>query len=388
MKVCVADFRATGNEHLVINSAIIEGLQSNGVESIDFFAENAHLIALAASFPNIIAKTTPHPFHNHHYRSRLKTLFFREILLPFKLIRVITRARSVDLILITTITPFGHLALNALAIFIGRRATCVSLMHSELEVMEGKRWSLSRKAMRIWRNTISKRVNYVVLSPHIEHNIELLLHPRIRMTSIFHPFPTSLRNVNAAPRMAAPSGRKIKIGVPGLIKNEKKGTGNLFKLEARLRAAGRQDVELHLIGRAARDFAPPSDTTVHMPFLNRTSPVAQDEFDQAISEMDIILLMYDQDSYCFTASGAVLDALKFGQPLYAARNPLFDYMAAEGIFPGHLSNSVNSLFEEIVERLTLEKLNEDKRTFQDSFNALLKRTDPEKNVSAVLEIAN
>ena len=388
MKVVVADFRVTGNEHLVINSAILEGLQANAVESIDFFAEDGHLAALTVSFPAIMAATTPHPFHRHHYPNRLKTLFFREILLPFKLIRAMVRARKADLLLITTITPFGHVVLNALAALLGRKTTCISLMHSELEVMESDKRSLSQKAMRIWKNTISRHVNYVVLSPHVEKNIKPILLPRSRISSIFHPFTTSLINTNAGSHLEKLPGQKVRIGVPGLIKNDKKGTGNIFKLEARLAAAGRQDVELYLIGRAAKGFAPPSDTRVHMPFLERSSPVPQEEFDKVISEMDLILLMYDKDSYRFTASGAVLDAVKFGQPLYATRNPLFDYMAAEGIFPGPLSESIDSLFGEIVERLTKENLDEDMAEFSVSLDALIKRTDPQINASVLLEIAN
>lgn len=389
MKVVVADFRVTGNEHLAINSAIIEGLQANAVESIDFFAEGGHVAALTASFPAVMAATTPHPFHRHHYPNRLKTLFFREFLLPLKLIRSIVLARKADIFLITTITPFGHVVLNVLAALVGRKTTCISLLHSELEVMEGERRSLSQKAMRIWRRTTSKHVNYVVLSPHIEQNIRPLLSPRIRISSIFHPFPTSLIHAGAGSRIETQSEqKKIRISVPGLIKNDKKGAGNIFKLEKLLRAGGRQDVELHLIGRAGKGFTPPNDTRVHMPFLDRTTPVPQDEFDEAISEMDVILLMYDQESYRYTASGAVLDALKFGQPLYANRNPLFDYMAAEGIFPGHLSEAVDTLFEEIAKNLAEEQLETDRTEFHGNLNALVKRVNPKENVSSLLEIAN
>ena len=389
MKVVVADFRVTGNEHLVINSAIIEGLQANAVESIDFFAEGGHVAALTASFPAIMAATTPHPFHRHHYPNRLKTLFFREFLLPLKLIRSIVRARKADILLITTITPFGHVVLNVLATFFGRKTTCISLMHSELEVMEGKRRSLSQKAMRIWRRTTSKYVNYIVLSPHIEQNIRPLLSPRTRISSIFHPFPTSLIHAGAGSRIETQSEqKKIRISVPGLIKNDKKGAGNIFKLEKLLRASGRQDVELHLIGRAAKNFTPPSNTRVHMPFLDRTTPVPQYEFDAAISKMDVNLLMYDQKSYRYTASGAVLDALKFGQPLYANRNPLFDYMAAERIFPGRLSETVDTLFDEIAMNLTEEQLETDRTEFRGNLNALIKRVNPKENVSFLLKIAN
>ena len=388
MKVVVADFRVTGNEHLAINSAILEGLQANAVESIDFFAEGGHVAALTAKFPAIMAATTPHPFHRHHYPSRLKTLFFREFLLPLKLIRSIVRARKADFLLITTITPFGHVVLNVLAALVGRKTTCISLMHSELEVMEGERRSLSQKAMQIWRSTTSEHVNYVVLSPHIEQNIRPLLRPRTRISSIFHPFPTSLIHAGAGSSIEVQSKRKIRIGVPGLIKNDKKGAGNVFKLETLLRACGRQNVELHLIGRAAKDFTPPTGTSVHMPFLDRTAPVPQDEFDKAISEMDVILLMYDQDSYRYTASGAVLDALKFGQPLYANRNPLFDYMAAEGIFPGHLSETVDTLFEEIAKSLAEEQLETDRTEFRGNLNALIKWVNPKENVSSLIEIAN
>lgn len=388
MKVVVADFRVTGNEHLAINSAIIEGLQANAVESIDFFAEGGHLAALTASFPDIMAATTPHPFHRHYYPNRFKTLFFREFLLPLRLIRCIVRARKADILLITTITPFGHVVLNVLAALIGRKTSCISLIHSELEVMEGERRSPSQVAMRVWRRSTSKHVNYVVLSPHIEQNIRPVLRPKTRISSIFHPFPTSLINAYDSSRVGAKTEQKIRIGVPGLIKNDKKGAGNIFKLERLLRAAGRQDVELHLIGRGANGFTPPNDTNVHMPFLDRTTPVPQDEFDKAISEMDVILLMYDQDSYRYTASGAVLDVLKFGQPLYANRNLLFDYMAAEGIFPGYLSESVDTLFEDIAKRLAEQQLKNDRAEFYGNLNALIKRVNPKKNVSSLLEIAN
>jgi hypothetical protein len=125
-----------------------------------------------------------------------------------------------------------------------------------------------------------------------------------------------------------------------------------------------------------------------MPFLGRSTPVPQREFDDALLGMDLILLMYDKDNYRLTASGAVLDPLKFGCPLYAVRNPLFNYMETEGIFPGHLSDTVETLFDEISEGLTVEKLDEAKRNFQSFFSGLAKRTDPHETASVLLKLAN
>lgn len=385
MKVVVADFRVTGNEHLVINSAIIEGLQGNDVASIDFFAERGHLNALTSNFPRIMKAAKQHSFPLHHHANRLVTLFFREILLPIKLMWVIVQARQSDLLLITTITPFGHVVLNLASTLRLIRMPCVVIMHSELEVMEGKK-SFSQKAMQMWRRTVGRRVKYVVLSPHIERNIASDLSSRTHISSIFHPFTTDLIDLKSESRSARLQGRKIRIGVPGFIRNDKKGISNIFNLEKRLSEAGRQDIELYLIGRAARGFAPPDETKVRMPFLERTTPVPQAEFDQALSEMDVVLLMYNKESYRFTASGAVLDAMKFRQPLYASSNPLFDYMASEGIFPGYLADTIDDLFSEIVERVTVEYLQNDGLKFQRSLDALIERTDPERNASELLKI--
>lgn len=388
MRVTIADFRVTGNEHLVINSAIAEGFVANNFSEIDFFAEKDHAIALTKEFPITMKGVRFKYFPKSYYSDKIRTLFFRELILPLKLLWVILHAkRNSDFLLITTITPFGHLILNFFALLFARDFSFSVLLHSELEQIEARKSSFSKVMIKAWMLTVTNKVNYFVLSPHIENRLKSKKLPNIRVASIFHPFPNEILSKYASRPCEKTCKTVLKIGVPGLVKSGAKNANAIFDLEKRLLASGRDDIELYLIGRAAKGFKKPSNTTVEMPFLDRTTPVPQSEFDALIAQMDVIILMYDKDGYKYTASGAVLDVLKFGQPLYATRNHLFDHMDAEGIFPGFLAESIDSLFDEIVENLSSTNLHNEKDKYAKAIASLIKRTDPGENINALIKAA-
>ena len=61
------------------------------------------------------------------------------------------------------------------------------------------------------------------------------------------------------------------------------------------------------------------------------------------TEMDCYLFLYDVDSYKYTASGAILEAIWNEKPIFALNNYYFRYMFDKYGKLGYLANTVDEL---------------------------------------------
>ncbi len=341
--VVVADFRVTGNEHLMINGAVLEGLLAEGWE-VEFLAAASHVEAIRKNFDlNAVHCIS---LGETFFANRVITFFKRELGAFSKLYKVIKRKVSTQSskVIITTLTPMGHLLFRIADLIFGMPGY-ILLLHAELEQLNpNKRNSFSRFAMRFWAslNKIKRgELSYICLSKHIENAIVTLgVDPNRRIAFLMHPFSS---NFCFRGQGSHPNNKALTIGVPGLIRSDTKRVDDVFKIGHALYQAN-SFVTIRLIGRAVPSFCFPEFTNVEMPFRYYDRPINQELFDAELEKADFLMLLYDQQSYSLTASGAIFDALKYNKPVLAYRNPLFDYLKEKNCFPGVLFGS----WEEIV----------------------------------------
>ena len=88
----------------------------------------------------------------------------------------------------------------------------------------------------------------------------------------------------------------------------------------------------------------------HFSSLNETGRLLPfEEYNQFVNKMDILLFLYDKESYKLTASGAILEAIWNQKPIIALHNYYFDYIFEKFGNLGFLCDSIDELVDKINE---------------------------------------
>ena len=111
-------------------------------------------------------------------------------------------------------------------------------------------------------------------------------------------------------------------------------------------------------------------------WVGHENGLSRAEFETHIKGLDYILYLYPTDSYKFTASGAIMDALKMHKPILSLHNDFFDQLI--GNHPiGYMGNAVEDL-EQIIRQIVQGELTTD---FTEGFKTLSDKISIENNVS-------
>ena len=348
-RIVCADLRVSGNEHLIINHSILQGiLELRYFENISVMCEHEHWQALKKINPllrNVEASTYPRQYHSN---SKLKTFYHREFKSIGRIFNLFRRCSSDDIILLLSVTPFVHIFIYLLTLVYNlKRKNIYVVLHGELEHLRDSNLSFSKLIMKCWDRISIRNITYVVLSGHIIKS-DYFRQQNKQICSLVHPYSDQ----GCALSKERAIGNTINIGVPGVVKKRNKGLYLLNIVREGIDKNAKLDLELHLIGRMVSGFDATTLPDLKAPFLHYSQPVEQEKFDEYLSKMDILLLPYQTDSYELTASGAVYDALKFGHPMLGLRNPLFVHLESLNAFPGLLFDDIQDL-STYVENLTL-----------------------------------
>lgn len=377
MKIIVSDFRVTGNEHLAVNIAILKSLTEKYKDGVHFFGAKSHIEAINENEPNLKIKW--HPTSETYGKNRILTFILRELIFPYKYIKTIWYQKYLGgntKYLTTTLSPINH-PIKIIIDRLFRKKNDNVILHAELELLKhDTSLSISKIFMLIWKKLIKSSengTNYIVLSPHIKDNLISIDKIFKSFSAGFHPFPESfISNLKNDCK-----NKKVRIGIPGLIKPETKGVNIIFNIEKSLIDLDLIDkIDLFLIGRASRGFKIPNESKVKAPFLEYKAPVDQKTFDNEIRNLDYILLPYPHDSYKLTASGAVFDAVKYKTPILGLKNSLFDYMHQNKFFPGELFDSEEELIEKVLK--IAKEVDYNKNKHKILIYNLIKASNPKK----------
>lgn len=265
------------------------------------------------------------------------------------------------------------------------RKKVIFVFHGELEFLIGKVSYLKTSGWYKYSMMISFKYLFkfspsyaLVLGNSIKHNL-LNLYPSMNnhILSICHPYFIEKKEDNKNLSSKLP----IKIGTIGVMKKEK-GLNELLLLSSKLKDLKiERKLELYHIGKVYTDEK--TELVHEICWIGETSGLGREEFEKQIQQLDYLLFMYPCDSYKFTASGAILDAVKLNKPIIALHNDFFDYLM--GMHPiGYMQNTLEGL-EQVIRKIVNGELN---NNFDQEFNLLSKKVSIENNTVLFKEELN
>lgn len=246
------------------------------------------------------------------------------------------------LLIYTYTNPFSLPFILLLNVFLKKKI--IFSMHGELELQLQR---TSMKQARGWYKLCytlsfkyflshSKNSLILLLGNSIKHNLEKL-YPYIsdQLISINHPYFISKTNSPTKDKTNHP----LKIGTIGVMKKEK-GLYSLIELSQILEPEIKTNkLILQSIGKVEGiniSYYP------LIQWIGAEKGLPRKEFDAYINDLDYILYLYPQDSYKLTASGALMDAIKWQKPIISFPNDYFNSFLAN-IKIGFIHKDLNEI---------------------------------------------
>lgn len=237
------------------------------------------------------------------------------------------------------------------------RKKIIFVFHGELEFLASKISYLKRSGwhklfmMLSFRFLFHKSPAYaLVLGDSIRNNLlKLYPQPKGHVLSICHPYIVDNKPSEKSIEMLR--SMPVRIGTVGVMKREK-GLDNLITLSLKLKdLISSQKLELFHIGKT---YAPKEDFTKEINWIGKGNFLSRQEFENQIQKLDYLLYLYPTNSYSLTASGAIMDAIRYHKPIIALHNDYFDYLMKEHAI-GYMGNTIEDL-ELIIRQIISGKL--------------------------------
>lgn len=261
-----------------------------------------------------------------------------------------------------------------------KKKNIIIMCHGELELLRPdikKEGPLQRLQMNRVRNffnpktEISNGLTFIVLGDSILHNLsEYLTESQLcHFFSIDHPYV--IGNV-CTTISTSKENDIIKIGCVGAM-NEIKGSKRLVQIANTLKHK-RSDIKFFIVGKIFSHLEEIRDAGITMCAENN-QPIPPEMFSRYIENLDYVLFLYDENSYKFTASGAILDSIKYQKPMLTLRNNYFNYFLKKFNVPAYCATSLEDLTDYIA---NLKK--EYTPTHKAEFNRIKVEINPEFQV--------
>lgn len=256
------------------------------------------------------------------------------------------------------------------------RKKIVFVFHGELEFLEDKVSYLKTSGWYklcmcfSFRYLFMKSPAYVlVLGDSIRKNLSgYYPHLFPHILSICHPYILNKEEQIETEKKAG----IIRMGTVGTMK-ESKGLKNLLLLSDLIGDLLSQNkLELYNIGRV---YANGMDLGNSIIWAGHEKGLPRDDFEKLVGQLDYLLYLYPLGSYRFTASGAILDAVKMKKPIISLHNDYFNYLLHDCPI-GYMANSVEEV-EQFIRNIVAGKLH---GNFSAGFNSLSDKISIEKNM--------
>lgn len=223
----------------------------------------------------------------------------------------------------------------------------VVFAHGELELLETnprffKPSYLYKYFLELQFNKISFADNFklIVLGSSILNNTLKYTssNNKTHIFSVKHPCIIDSNNESKSVKSEI-----IRIGTTGTI-SDSKGLGELLNIANRLKEYN--NVKFVACGNCRTQKDTSSYNNIRFSSVNGTF-VSTEDYQKSISELDYVLFLYPNDSYRFTASGALFDAVLLQKPIIALRNNYFQSFFDEGYKIGYLCDTVEDVINVI-----------------------------------------
>ncbi|MBS5861587.1 hypothetical protein KID03_09190 [bacterium] len=355
----VIEFMKDNFEHLDCNAGILAQILSHAEqEPIHIFCGDSHFKNLKQKLDNYQINTSKLVHHKiipigkiirdySHFTHQLKII---KNIVDFS----IKNNESNILFLYTT--PFSLYFLKVFCT-IYKSINIKTIIHSELEKIDLKEYlsNTPKNKFQVFfyvllfgiRNPLKlptpKNLKYVVYGKSIKNNLIKIL-PEIENSVIDIPLPT-LYNYNIAPKSIAVP---LKFGVIGQC-SKAKNSSTISKLLKELTEMKVENFQIVFTGYITDEllFKYLQNSQYVDPKHVSNSMVSDYERNKLLAQIDYALFTYKLNSYKYTASGALIDAINFEKPIIALSN---DYVKSYFDIYGNIGYLCNS-YEELKNKI-------------------------------------
>ena len=232
-------------------------------------------------------------------------------------------------------------AILLISIFSKKDKNIFDLCHNEMELIDKS--SVSSVASSILSKylrfvfckvKLNKIFHFILLSPDMVDYFRTFIskHNYERIFWIDHSYIRPENKIDVKYRI---TDNRIKIGIPGAITSSR-GLSTLKYLLANLK---NQNICIYALSTCSEVIE--ADNFV---VLNKGRGLLPfEQYNAYVQSMDVMLLLYDTDSYKLTASGAILEAIWNEKPIIALKNAYFSYLFKQFGQMGVLCDNADSL---------------------------------------------
>ena len=305
-------------------------------------------------------------------------LLFRTILGALQNIRFLVFSSKADLLIYNCNNFIFLYFANVLTKLFDREVIIVC--HSELAFIEmdcfhhnlvyNYRTNILRYIYKNTRVKIAEKLRFCVMGESILLNLEKHINQE-KMNHFFsvdHPY-IFVNNIKSTQKKLEACSR-IKIGVIGTMALEK-GADILISIAKNLNLKDRKDISLEIIGKILCDTKQFEEFGIILPPNNGKEPLHRALFNKMVEELDFILYLYPVNSYKFTASGSLLDAINFEKPILSFKNDYFCYFFEKHGNFGYLLENEKQMVEQIK-----NLANNNPKDLKKTFNIIKKKLSP------------
>lgn len=232
-------------------------------------------------------------------------------------------------------------AIILISLFSNKRNNIYDMCHNEMELIDSKSvYSRATSVLSKYFRFVFCKMNlnnifhFILLSPDMVSYFNSFISEKnhSRMFSIDHAYIRADVEKNVE---LIKDSKYIKIGIPGAI-TELRGLDTLKKI---LKGVNNNDIRIYALSYCSVDIK--NEHFVRLNKENHLMPFEQ--YSNYVKSMDLMLLIYDTDSYKLTASGAVLEAIWNEKPIIALENMYFNYLFNKFGNLGVLESDTNSI---------------------------------------------
>ena len=236
-------------------------------------------------------------------------------------------------------------AILFISIFSKKDKNIFDLCHNEMELIDKRSVSsvvssiLSKYLRFIFcKVKLNKIFHFILLSPDMVDYFRTFIskHNYKRIFWIDHSYIRPENKIDVKYRI---TDNRIKIGIPGAITSSR-GLNTLKYLLANLK---NRNICIYALSTCSEVIE--ADNFV---VLNKGRGLLPfEQYNAYVQSMDVMLLLYDTDSYKLTASGAVLEAIWNEKPIIALNNSYFNYLFRKYGDMGILCDNMTGVYDAI-----------------------------------------
>lgn len=309
-------------------------------------------------------------------------VLYRYIFSAIRNVKFLFMCKNNEILFFNYNNPFSIRLVNYLNKFLRRKILIVC--HGELEMLypHDNSGILAKIISKLVNNfflstkSVSSNITFCVLGDSILNNLKAILSSRMlcHFQVIEHPY--IYKKIMERNRE---DNKVLKFGVVGSF-SFAKGGRNFIQLVEELNCV--QNISFSVTGSISEGIDDLKRLGVSLPKNDGIEQIPIEEFSERICNLDYILFLYPTYSYKLTASGAIMDAIKWGIPIISIRNDYFENVFAKYGRFGYLVEDLSEM-----KNLMLSLLNS-KGNASFDFDSVRRKSSPESISANLKEIVD